>query len=1273
MPGSLETLADLVGGAIVMISHGGGIGTGFFVAPGWILTCAHVLREQSGCHQSIKFRWNGADYDGVLHHVLPDPWSGADLLPDLALISHDLQQTPLLPLQPGYKGREAVMSIGFLEGKGKDSLEGKCEGYREYGETPEHRLIKFARTQVGHGISGSPLMNRRTRAVCGVVKRTRDEETDLGGLAVPIERALEAWPDICKATPVAVGSASALPLNYVPRPQALDSIREKVLGAQTGNKLPFTALYGMGGIGKTVLAEALCRDPVIQQAFPDGCIWVEIGKEWRTDPTERLHAVLRVLDGDYKAESFTTGDSRKAAYRTLIRDKAALIVLDDVWQSREIEPFVAESSSSRLIFTTRSRSIAAGMAEQEYAVELLTPQQSLEVLSRSSAVEVSQMPPEANDLVRECGLLPLALAMVGAALRGKPLPAWKYKVQQLRSADLEKIRASIDYAHVNLLSAIQVSVDDLGDNLRDRYLILAVLLEQMAAHPLVQQTLWGCDETEAYDIADQLVNLSLALFEGAEGAIRLHDLQLDYVRAKYPDQEPLRIIHSAVQLARHVISLDPAQFASQVVGRLASQDDRAEIRRFSERLKKYSPRPWLRPIGNSLISPGGALIGSLQGHSDEVGAVAVTPGGRRAVSASRDCTLRVWDIESERELHVLRGHSGEVKAVAVTQNGQRAISASKDRTLRVWDLEGGDELQVLHGHSGEVNAVAVTLDGRRAISASDDRTLRVWDLESGDELQVLHGHSGEVRVVAVTGDHAISGSTDRSLRIWDLNNGRLLQTLEGSRHQIEAVAVATDGRRAVSASGTRLKVWDLENGHELRALEGHSADVLAVVIAPDGRRAISASEDDTLRVWDLESGRELHTLEGHSAGVLAVVMTPDGRAISASEDCTLRVWDLQSGHNLHTLEGHSKSINAVAVTPDGNWVISASDDHTLKVWDLNRGDESHILRGHSASTQALAVTPDASRAISASGDGTLKTWALDKDGSELHTLRGEWNSPHALAVTPDGRKVVAASWYKDLIVWDIESGSELHTLDGHPSFIYAVAVTPDGRLLISSGFDSLRVWDLDSGRELRTLDGSSTGEGDERLVLSVTPDGQKAISSSAATNLKIWEINSGNELHTLSGHSHFVTAVAVTPDGRLAVSASRDQTLKVWDISNGHEIHTLKGHLDQVLAVAVTSDGCRAVSASMDHTLRIWDLYSGRQLHVLEGHADWVRRVVVTPNGRCAISTSNDQTLKVWDLESGLVVATFTCDFATLGCACAGRRIIAGDEGGRVHLLELEE
>ena len=121
--------------------------------------------------------------------------------------------------------------------------------------------------------------------------------------------------------------------------------------------------------------------------------------------------------------------------------------------------------------------------------------------------------------------------------------------------------------------------------------------------------------------------------------------------------------------------------------------------------------------------------------------MAVTADGRRAVSASGDNTLKVWDLESGQELRTLAGHSASVYGVAVTRG--RAARGLRFLGQHAEGVGSGKRPRTAHpgGHSAYVNGVAVTADGRRAVSASGDNTLKVWDLESGRELRTLAGHS----------------------------------------------------------------------------------------------------------------------------------------------------------------------------------------------------------------------------------------------------------------------------------------------------------------------------------------------------------------------------------------------------------------------------------------------------------------------------------------------------------------------------------------------------
>jgi WD40 repeat protein/nucleoside phosphorylase len=619
-----------------------------------------------------------------------------------------------------------------------------------------------------------------------------------------------------------------------------------------------------------------------------------------------------------------------------------------------------------------------------------------------------------------------------------------------------------------------------------------------------------------------------------------------------------------------------------------------------------------------------ALVRDLVGHAAPVTACAVTPDGRRVVSASSDNTLKVWDLASGYAEATLKGHSGPVTACAVTPDGRRVVSASWDRTLKVWDLASGRSEAILEGHSSRVTGCAVTPDGRRVVSTSWDRTLKIWDLASGRAEATLEGHSSRVTGCAVTPDgrRVVSASWDLTLKVWDLASGRLEATLEGHAGPVTACAVTSDGQHVVSASSwdRTLKLWDLASGRAQATLKDRVHLMTARMATPDRRRVVSASSDKTLKLWDLASAQA--PLNGHAHLRAGWAMTADGRHVVSLSDNTLKVWDLASARPHATLEGYTFSVRAWVVTPDGRRMVSASG-HTLKVWDLKSGRAQGTLEGHTLSVTACAVTPDGRCVVSASSDNTLKVWDLES-GRAQATLKGHVDRVTGCAVTPDGRHVVSASSDKTLKIWNLASGRVEATLEGHADRVTACAVTPDGRRVVSASYDkTLKVWDLESRRTQVTL----------------------------------------------KGHAKRVTACAVTSDGRRVVSASYDKTLKVWDLASGRIEATLEGHAHLVTACAVTPDGRRVVSAS-GQMLKVWNLASGRAEATLEGHTHWVTACAVTPDGRRAVSASSDNTLKVWDLKTGMCLFTHRANTSYLAVATTATAIIAGDAAGVVWFLD---
>lgn len=134
--------------------------------------------------------------------------------------------------------------------------------------------------------------------------------------------------------------------------------------------------------------------------------------------------------------------------------------------------------------------------------------------------------------------------------------------------------------------------------------------------------------------------------------------------------------------------------------------------------------------------------------------------GRRALSGSRDNTLRLWDLASGATLRTLQGHTDDVETVAVRADGRRALSGSRDQTLRLWNLGSGETLRILEGHTREVTAVAVFADGRRALSGSRDQTLRLWDLASGEALAEFTADAVISCLAFARNDLIVAGSAD---------------------------------------------------------------------------------------------------------------------------------------------------------------------------------------------------------------------------------------------------------------------------------------------------------------------------------------------------------------------------------------------------------------------------------------------------------------------------------------------------------------------------------
>ena len=212
--------------------------------------------------------------------------------------------------------------------------------------------------------------------------------------------------------------------------------------------------------------------------------------------------------------------------------------------------------------------------------------------------------------------------------------------------------------------------------------------------------------------------------------------------------------------------------------------------------------------------------------------------------------LFLWDARTGTQIRKFEGHVNVVTGVTFSPDNRLLASRSADQTIRIWDVESGRQLSQIQE---VVSSITFRPDGKHLAGTCVDGTARWWDVVSGAERFRVPRSTTKSRAVAFSpnGRWLATTTSDRNEREIQIRNpitGAATITLEGNRGPWKSIIFSPDSHYLAAQFLDGIKVWDVETGRSPFAISVRGG---SMAFSPNGQALAVGLLDGMTRIWQL--------------------------------------------------------------------------------------------------------------------------------------------------------------------------------------------------------------------------------------------------------------------------------------------------------------------------------------------------------------------------------------------------------------------------------------